>query len=556
MSEIKLYTPNTGLPDLELKIAYGLCRVAFEAGLDFTMTPRQGWWEVEVKSEKLTEKEIRERFKNSFVGLVVRMLGFEKGFTKVPAGRNIKMRQSKAQWFFGKPELVRDHLVQGDKKIVYEQPHENSRPDWPLGGDKSHYFVCSHADIPEFRGAGIPAIAFVARSWGRDKPFKNSLPGLCKLCGWLSFLGYSSGFPVLAIDKKHKVVLELIPKVLLINRTVPAKIENEGETVHFAEILSLHKTLIASESLLPMDVASVAIPLMLLSAYPTLLGLLWDMNDETKTAEDENARFDFRFWFWFEEGQASQIKDATPDAAEAYRKFLIDQGKMLPNPYNLALLKELAKSKWSAEKSRHILVYPVEHLWPLLVKALTHPSVEERRRLTLDFLRGVAIGLPYLISRKTAKTFLEVVMSIKNKELFDPTKNEGKAVEAVAGVLRCFVEKRDFGFVNRLIGLSNGNLLDFLVQLDRAGQAIATGRTEKGGIMFIPTKMGDKVKHYLPSKDQIDCIVQIASKDDESFKEVKNAIAVSALSNWPRAESKEKPEETTEEPQEEEAENE
>ena len=47
---IVLYTPATGFPDLEIKIAYGLARVGIEAGCEPEIIPQNGFYQVNYKN--------------------------------------------------------------------------------------------------------------------------------------------------------------------------------------------------------------------------------------------------------------------------------------------------------------------------------------------------------------------------------------------------------------------------------------------------------------------------------------------------------------------------
>ena len=43
---ITLYTPATGYPELDLKIAYGMCRLGLEAGARVVLHPEAGYYRV------------------------------------------------------------------------------------------------------------------------------------------------------------------------------------------------------------------------------------------------------------------------------------------------------------------------------------------------------------------------------------------------------------------------------------------------------------------------------------------------------------------------------
>jgi CRISPR type I-A-associated protein Csa5 len=48
---VTLYTPATGFPDLEVKIAYGLARVAIEAGYESVIVPNGGFYGIKIEGE-------------------------------------------------------------------------------------------------------------------------------------------------------------------------------------------------------------------------------------------------------------------------------------------------------------------------------------------------------------------------------------------------------------------------------------------------------------------------------------------------------------------------
>jgi hypothetical protein len=64
---IILYTPATGFPDLEVKIAYGLARVAIEAGYDTVIVPYGGFYGIKIEGEI-------EKLNNTFNTLARRIL--------------------------------------------------------------------------------------------------------------------------------------------------------------------------------------------------------------------------------------------------------------------------------------------------------------------------------------------------------------------------------------------------------------------------------------------------------------------------------------------------
>jgi CRISPR type I-A-associated protein Csa5 len=64
---INLYTPATGFPDLEVKIAYGLARVAIEAGYEPVIVPHGGFYSINIEG-------VIEKLNNAFNTLARRIL--------------------------------------------------------------------------------------------------------------------------------------------------------------------------------------------------------------------------------------------------------------------------------------------------------------------------------------------------------------------------------------------------------------------------------------------------------------------------------------------------
>ena len=71
---LTLYTPATGFPDLEIKIAYGLARVGIEAGYLFSLVADKGFYRLEFQVSDL------DKLKSSFLSILKRFLSSDRFF--------------------------------------------------------------------------------------------------------------------------------------------------------------------------------------------------------------------------------------------------------------------------------------------------------------------------------------------------------------------------------------------------------------------------------------------------------------------------------------------
>lgn len=69
---LTLYTPATGFPDLEVKIAYGLARVGIEAGCETQVVPLKGFYQVDYNACSLN------KVNHSFLTILKRYLTYDR----------------------------------------------------------------------------------------------------------------------------------------------------------------------------------------------------------------------------------------------------------------------------------------------------------------------------------------------------------------------------------------------------------------------------------------------------------------------------------------------
>jgi len=506
MSQIKLYTPNTGLPDLELKIAYGLCRVAFEAGLEFTMTPRQGWWEVEVEGSGLDHEMIEERMRESLRGILKRFLSTELAYDLA----GVDQRKDIKKYLYSGQKIANDF-----PGVLYGP--EKGNGDTLCGHKKPRSNEPFDRELPTFLGYCFGG------AYRSDKVGDR----VCPICSWLGVLGLNSTvLEVQVKDRKEKAIITLEPL-----RPI--------ETKDFAEVLSLQKALSVDmereKGGLYQSIASVALPLAILGKYPSTIGLLWG---------DNKPKFTMRVYH-LKKGNRWQTKGESEAKLEDMKEFLISSKQGLPNPYNLALLNRMLKVRWSAKSKKYEPVYDSERLWEPLVKVV-FPIPGQERDSVISFMREGLVYLakkrdephlyePYLFSRKVTLYFAEEVINMK-VEFFDMQTEEGKAIEMVSKILRYFVRQKDFGYLNDLMSSKNpDDLQRVLIHMLRTANSLADKEDEKG-IPYIPVyrKKTKEVLYavYLPRKEHVDCVMRLAAGPD--FEDLKSALLLSGMSRAPK----------------------
>ncbi|MGC8979304.1 type I-A CRISPR-associated protein Csa5, partial [Caldisericum sp.] len=217
---ITLYTPATGFPDLEAKIAYGLARVGIEAGCDFYIVPQQGFYQI--KFDKFSS----HKFKQSFLMILERLLSSNRFFDL-----GVKAKDK------GKYSANED-IIKQIQTLFIQNNHTlenfyqlNNLADFNF---KKHTF-CGHRGVNKFGGSsGLILISsfHAGKPYFRDKIYDKFNMNLCEICGYLAVLGFNSfAFIVQMGTGKNKKYVLVLP--------VPKK---EISKENLIKLLSLQKT--------------------------------------------------------------------------------------------------------------------------------------------------------------------------------------------------------------------------------------------------------------------------------------------------------------------------
>ncbi|GAB5047031.1 type I-A CRISPR-associated protein Csa5 [Thermodesulfovibrio sp. TK110] len=213
---ILLYTPSTGFPDLEVKIAYGLARVGIESGINFEITPQAGFYIINFETNSL------DKIHETLLMLLKRLLTSNRFYEL-----GVKAKDK------GKYTADEETIKKISKNLNFASIY-SPRTIINLNFKKDTF--CGHEELPKFGGrTGLILLSsfHAGKPYERDKRFSTFNQSLCSVCGYLAVLGlYSFGFIIQLGTGKNKKYVLVLP--------LPKKTLNKES---FIRLLSLQKTL-------------------------------------------------------------------------------------------------------------------------------------------------------------------------------------------------------------------------------------------------------------------------------------------------------------------------
>ena len=173
--EITLYTPATGFPDLEIKIAYGLARMGIEVGADMEITSMKGYYQLRLVNLS------QEKFNKTFLMLAQRLLSSDRWFDLGVKAKykSIYPTVSKGQF--------KESLKEKDIVELFSLP-----PKLNFNFDKEK--ACGHHKIPKF---------------GSTKEDSGQLGGLILLAS------FHAGKPQIRDNRKKTLTLGYVKFVVI-----------------------------------------------------------------------------------------------------------------------------------------------------------------------------------------------------------------------------------------------------------------------------------------------------------------------------------------------------
>jgi len=477
--EIVLYTPATGFPDLEAKIAYGLARTGLETGAEVSIIPLEGLYKIIVETEGR-----HVNINNSFHLLLKIILSSQRFYdlgvkakdkTKYPSSVKVSERLSKI-------DLVQ--MYQRSMKSDFEFTKSKQC------GHKALKFGATKEDEKQLGGLIILASVHAGKPQYRDNRMRDLNLGLCDVCGYLNVLGKESFcFTVqLGTGKNRKfVIITPIP-----NRTLG--------NLELTQLLSTQKTLhnFWLSDLVPLDVFTLG----LLAKVPSLSDLV------------NNLQLDFHLPLLSKDNRGDTVVEQTEIVNTIpFAKFISRSG------YNSATVDRLIGTYNSPPKIRSLIeiTHIIKNPNILNLSKVARIYVQETSPKNSDWVN--------LIYPVTAKYLLREVAMIKPEII----KNE--ALRSLARTLRYFVRNKKYHYADSLRNArkESKDFDETIVKMLREAELRRIQEEEK-------KKAGKKYKFVnIPSEEEIKEVFQLAN---ENFDEVKTAIVLLGLSFPSKGEEK------------------
>jgi len=455
---ITLYTPATGFPDLEVKIAYGLARVGIEAGYEPAIIPQNGFYQVVYKNY------VPDKTKQTFLMILNRLLTSNRFFdlgvkakdrTKYPANKEIIKR-------------IHDSL----KKVQFDSIF-SLRYNSDFNFKKRTF--CGHDDFNRFGGrTGLILLSsfHAGKPFFRDKFYDKFNLNLCEICGYLAVLGLNSfGFNIqmgIGKNKKYAIVLPISEKELMI------------ENLYM--LLALQKTLhnFWLSDVQPLRTFTIG----LLAKVPSIsditndLQLFYHLSLVSKDNRGDTVV------------EQTALTNAIP-----FSKFIS------ASPYNCSTISRLLGSFKISPKISSLIEITniIEHLEKNSLLKFARLYVQETS--TKDWTN--------FLYPETTKYLLKEVAMIPQNII------ENKSLQSLARTLRYFIRERKYGYADDIRN-ARKDARDFeetIAKMLREGELRRVQQEQE-------KQAGKEVKNwiYLPKEDEIKEVFRLANEDFESTK--------------------------------------
>lgn len=466
---ISLYTPQTGLLDLEAEIAYGLARVALESTESdrITIEPKMGYIEIKID---IPDKDL-PLLDTAFATLCLRFLSIEYKMGSVP-GVQVRYRpkycktlEKEFPKIFGK----------GSTKLF--ETYNTPPSPITLTKDWESQNVCKHMSrrtkIPKLFSLILGVSPYVGKPYKRDAVGSTFNVPLCSLCGALGLLGIHS----------TKISMRLGAPLKGLQAAILPLLTTQIGGNEFSEYLSAIKHFPSRQ--LP-ETPFKTIPLMMTALYPHIVEVSQKMGVTLQIELMDTSR------------GASTRSAITIDPIGIF-KFISD------NSFNIAIANECIRL------TRQNLTDSLINLSSTILAR----DKGTARRYAISFAREYVrernlwsnIPLPLLVHTQTTKYILKEVCGV-TAEIIDDTN-----IKALAKMLRFFVRQRKFGYVDNI-----RNARTFQEFKSATLSALREGRAIYEG--------GKGDRPYVPKESEIEGVLQLAN---EKLDDVKVTLALYSL---------------------------
>jgi len=389
---ITLYTPATGFPDLEAKIAYGLARVGIEAGTEVSIIPREGVYKVSFKTQD------KNLINTTFHLLLGRLLSSRRFYDLgvKPKYRTKYLPTREARKRLSKIDLRQ--LYQLDVKSDFEFTRHRQC------SHKGAVFGAIKENERQLGGLILLASVHAGKPQYRDNRQRDLNLGLCETCGYLNVLGKESFSFTIQLGKgKNRKYVAVTP--------IPIT-KLEDLQLHY--LLSTQKTLhnFWLSDLIPLNVFTLG----LLAKVPSLSDVVSDL------------RLNFHLALLSKDNKGDTVVGQTTIVNTLpFAKFISH------SPYNSVMVEKLLEEK------------------PKISTLIEITSAIERRNLSnlskfprLYVQETTTDNYANLLYPDTVRYLLEEVAMIKPEIL------ENEAISSVASTLRYFVRDKKYHYVDNI----------------------------------------------------------------------------------------------------------
>lgn len=470
---LTLYTPATGFPDLEIKIAYGLARVGIEAfGMEKIIINDNGGSYMVVID--IAENEL-SKLDKTFNLLCRRLLSSSYIPFSTPgiaggSAKNISVSQN---------EIL---SLGSYKSIVFSAENRRSEN------------VCRHANsaIGNIIGIAVPTSYHHKRD-GIDTSIQQNVPrrptnpkNVCKVCALLSLLGTWYATFIFSIEDREVIAIP-IPK-------------GKVNGIKLQEIYTLQHQI--RRSWINQGIPQVIIPLIFLSKIPSSADIL--------------EGFDL-FVAVLSRQQGYHVDGLFLIPIKNYLDFIRQ------TPYNIATIDKMLNTFGNKRYTKEAYVALIE-----LNNAIYYRKPDSlskfARIYTLETTPKDSNKWTNLLYPETAKYLLKEVAMISQDII------ENLALQSLARTLRYFIRERKYGYADDIRNAKKDSR-DFektIAKMLREGELRRVQQEQD-------KKAGKKIENWihLPKETEIQEIFKLAN---QNFENTKTALVILAFSFATRAE--------------------
>lgn len=465
---ITLYTPATGFPDLEAKIAYGLARVGIEAGAEVSIIPHNGFYEVDFYSPNGKSIDLNR----TFCMLLNRLLSSQRFYNL-----GVKAKDKRKYMTVDENrEIFKAWLCDIDLSALYKT---NILIDYIFTKEKScrhcqsFKFGATKKDKKQLGGLIFLASIHAGKPQYRDNRRRDLNLGLCEACGYLNVLGKESfSFEIqLGTGKNRKFVWAL---------PIPTKKLENSELI---TLLSMQKTLYNFwlSDLLPLRTF--------------ILGLLAKVPSISNVVKDLQLSFHLSLLSKDNRGdtvvEQTELVDTIPIANfisySSYNSATVS--KLLGTAKNPPKVSTLIDMTNLIQNSNRTILSKFARLYVLE----TTPK---------DSKKWVSLLYP-----ETVKYLLKEVAMISSEII------ENHALGSLARTLRYFIREKKYGYADdiRNARKESKDFEDTIAKMLREGRL----------------RLEQKEKIHLPTDEEMKEVFRLANAD---FDKTKTALVILAFS--------------------------